>query len=192
MHLSFSFSFPDPGSQFRNTGVHLCNLGSHTDESTVLIKKCYWKVQCYVSKKSFWEVWSRFWRSVRCWLSHFYCCLLNIVADPWFLSRILIFFPIRISDPGSNNNKKEEGEKIFRCLTFFVAINFTKLKIIYFESLREKFEPVDKEKYFLPKQLLLSSQNMGWGSWLWDPGSGKKLTLISDPDPQQCFLIYVS
>jgi hypothetical protein len=32
--------------------------------------------------------------------------------------------------PGSNN-KKEEGQKIC-CLIFFVAINFTKLKIILF------------------------------------------------------------
>jgi hypothetical protein len=35
-----------------------------------------------------------------------------------------------ISDPGSKNlNKKERGEKIFVVIPFFVATNFTKLKI---------------------------------------------------------------
>jgi hypothetical protein len=46
------------------------------------------------------------------------------------------FFPSQIPDARSkniNNNKKEE-KKINSCLTFFVAINFTKLKIIFFLS----------------------------------------------------------
>jgi hypothetical protein len=47
------------------------------------------------------------------------------VADPGCLTRIQdpnFFYP------GYNNNEKEEGERIV--LTFFVNVNFTKLKII--------------------------------------------------------------
>jgi hypothetical protein len=47
------------------------------------------------------------------------------IADPGCLSRILIFF-----HRGSNNNNKERGEQ-FLVLTFCVAINFNKWKIIF-------------------------------------------------------------
>jgi hypothetical protein len=47
------------------------------------------------------------------------------VAVPGCLSWILIFF--FIPDPGNNDSKKEKGKKEISCLTFFVAIYFTKL-----------------------------------------------------------------
>jgi hypothetical protein len=57
---------------------------------------------------------------------------LTSVADPGFLSRILIFVHAGwISDPGSKNSNKREGfKKKFGVLPFFVATKTTKLKII--------------------------------------------------------------
>jgi hypothetical protein len=52
---------------------------------------------------------------------------------------------------------KEEVEK-FSCLTFFVALKFTKLKII--------FEQVKKNNL---NQFLLSSQKYNWGTGIRDP-----------------------
>jgi hypothetical protein len=59
------------------------------------------------------------------------------IRDVYPGSRILIFTHpgSRISDPGSRiqNTKtgtKERGEKKFVAITFYVATNFTKLKII--------------------------------------------------------------
>jgi hypothetical protein len=71
--------------------------------------------------------------------------VLTSVADPGYLSRILIFTHSgsRISDPGSRipdpkTATKERGEKKISCQTFFVATNFTKLKIILFFNAEEK------------------------------------------------------
>jgi hypothetical protein len=52
------------------------------------------------------------------------------VADPGCLSRILIFTHpgSRISDPKTAT--KERGEKKFVVIPFYVATNYTKLKII--------------------------------------------------------------
>ncbi len=59
------------------------------------------------------------------------------VADPGCLSRIPDpdFYPSRIPDlgfriPDPKTAKKERGEKKFFLITFYVATNFTKLKII--------------------------------------------------------------
>jgi hypothetical protein len=54
------------------------------------------------------------------------------VADPGCLSRIQDpdFYPSRISDPGSKNSNKREGEKKIVVITFYVPTNFTKLQII--------------------------------------------------------------
>ncbi len=82
-------------------------------------------------------------------------------SESWILNR------------GSNKNKKRGGGKILfpTFLTFFVTINFKKLKIILFKlggisPVRYSiwfFQPVDKFKYFLPINLLLSSQKYGLG-----------------------------
>jgi hypothetical protein len=63
------------------------------------------------------------------------------VADPGCLSRIPDpdFYPSRISDPKTAT--KERGEKKFVVIPFYVATNFTKLKII----LVLKFGPIFKE-----------------------------------------------
>jgi hypothetical protein len=58
--------------------------------------------------------------------NYYILCTNSSVADPGCLSRILIFFPSRISYPG-NNNKKEEKAKKLGVFPFFVALNFTKL-----------------------------------------------------------------
>jgi hypothetical protein len=58
--------------------------------------------------------------------------LCSSVADPGCLFRIPDpdFYPSRIPDP--KTAIKERGEKKFVVIPFFVAINFTKLKIILF------------------------------------------------------------
>jgi hypothetical protein len=54
------------------------------------------------------------------------------------------FYPFRIPDPKTAT--KERGEKNFVVKPFFVATNFTKLKIILFSKCwRKKFGPVFKE-----------------------------------------------
>jgi hypothetical protein len=66
------------------------------------------------------------------------------VADPGCLSRIPDpdFFPSRIPDPKTAT--KERVEKKF--LPFYVATNFTKLKIILvLKRGRKKFGPIFKE-----------------------------------------------
>ncbi len=107
------------------------------------------------------------------------------VADPGCLSRIMIFIHPGscISDPGSKNSNKREGWKKLVVITFYVATNFTKLQIILvLKCGRKKFGPIFKElQNFLPKKLSISSQNMGLGSEIWDPGSGKNLFRIPDP-----------
>jgi hypothetical protein len=67
------------------------------------------------------------------------------VADPGCLSRILIFYPSRIPDPKTVTKERDE-KKTFLSYLFFVATNFTKLKIILFlKCRRQKFCPVFKE-----------------------------------------------
>jgi hypothetical protein len=69
------------------------------------------------------------------------------VADPGFLSRILIFTHpgSRISDPGSKTATKERGEKNYLSY-FFVAKNFTKFYfILILKCRRKKFRPIFKE-----------------------------------------------
>ncbi len=64
------------------------------------------------------------------------------VADPGCLSWIPDpdFYPSWISDPGSKNSNKREGEKKIDFIPFYVATNFTKLYITYlsFEVLKKK------------------------------------------------------
>jgi hypothetical protein len=50
-------------------------------------------------------------------------------ADPGFLSRILILFPYRIPDPGSNNNKKEGRGNLS-----FLVINYTKCTLFFISN----------------------------------------------------------
>jgi hypothetical protein len=56
----------------------------------------------------------------------------SVVADPEFLSRILIFSPpeSRIQDLRYRIQQQKKGKNVLRY--FFVGINFTKLKIILF------------------------------------------------------------
>jgi hypothetical protein len=138
-------------------------------------------------------------------------CLYYSVADPGCLTRILIFTHSgsRIPDLGSKNSNKREGWKKFVVKPFFVAKNFTKLKIIlFFKWWRKKFGPVFKELYnFLPKNLSLSSKIYGVG--IRDPektlsrilvqgqkGAGSRITepgsRIPDPGSGSVTLLYYS
>ncbi len=58
------------------------------------------------------------------------------IRDVYPGSRILIFNPSRI--PDIKTATKERGEKIILPYLFFIATNFTKLKIIYFWNAEEK------------------------------------------------------
>ncbi len=69
------------------------------------------------------------------------------LADPECLSGILF---LSIPDPGSlipepTTTTEEEGGKVV-VIPFFVATNFTKLKMILFlNRYRKKFEQIDRE-----------------------------------------------
>ncbi len=73
------------------------------------------------------------------------------VADPGWLSRILIFVhpESRIPDLESRiqNSNKREGWKKFVVLTFFVATKITKLKIILILNCRRKNLSLSPQKY---------------------------------------------
>ncbi len=108
------------------------------------------------------------------------------VADPGCLSRILIFTHLgsRISDP---KQQKKRGVKIFFFVKpFFVA---TKLKIILFWNAEEnKLNQFSKSyRTFYPKSVTKLSK-----IWVWDPGFGKNLFRIPDPDPQHCYILLVA
>ncbi len=100
------------------------------------------------------------------------------------------FYPSRISDPGSRIQKQQQKtgvKKSFLSIKpFFVATNFAKLNIILFLICwRKKFCPILQELLkFLPKKLSPCPPKNGFG--IRDPGSGKNLFRIPDPDPQHC------
>ena len=128
-------------------------------------------------------------------------------------SRILIFTHsgCRIPDPGSlipdlgsriQKQQQNRGAKKKFLITFYVATNFTKLKIIsVLKCRRKKLGQIFKElKNFLPKKLSLSSQKYGFG--IRDPGSrgqkgtgsrGQKVTgsRIPNPDPKHCKILKI-
>jgi hypothetical protein len=95
------------------------------------------------------------------------------------------FCPSRIPDPKTAT--KERGEKKFVVIPFFVATDFTKLKIILCELLeKKKFRRIIE--LFMQKIVIKLSK-----IWLWDPRSGiKNLSRIQGskrhqiPDPQHC------
>ncbi len=112
------------------------------------------------------------------------------IRDVYPGSRILIFTHpgSRISNPGSRIQKQQQkrGVKKIVVITFYVATNFTKLKIILvLKCWRKKFVQIFKESYnFLRKKLSLSSQKYGFGIrdlGNRDQGSGKNLFRIPDP-----------
>ncbi len=74
------------------------------------------------ASRTAWSVYifSQFWKT-----SHFLAVLRirDVYPGSWFLP---------IPDPGSKNSNKREGWKKICCHTFFVATNFTNLKIILF------------------------------------------------------------
>ncbi len=107
--------------------------------------------------------------------------------DPgsWFLP---------IPDPGSKNSKKGEGWKNFFVKPYFVATNFTKMKIILFlKCWRKNLGQFSKNyRTFYSKNVNKVSEIWVWdpGSGIRDPGSGKNLLRVPDagvkkaPDPR--------
>jgi hypothetical protein len=101
-----------------------------------------------------------------------------VIPDPgsWFLP---------IPDPGSRipdpkTATKERGEKKFVVITFYVATNFTKLKIILvLRCWRKKIWPNFQRIIELFTQKMV--KNMGLGSEIRYPESGKNLFRIPDP-----------
>ncbi len=93
---------------------------------------------------------------------------------------ISVFCPVNEIYEPSN---KREGRKKFVVIPFFVATNFTKLKIILFYQFSKNY------RSFLAKKLSLSSQKYGVG--IRDPRPGIQKKPIPDtgvkkaPDPQQ-------
>ncbi len=87
-----------------------------------------------------------------------------------------------IPDPGSRTQKqhqKERGEKKFIVIPFFVATNFTKLKIISFFNVEEKNLANFKKIIELFTQKIVKKLSK---IWVRDPGSGKNLFRIPDPE----------
>ncbi len=81
----------------------------------------------------------------------------------------------RILDTGPKNNKIEKGGNVLVVSPFFSHHKFCRIKNYFiFEQVQKKIERQRLRKYFLPKKLLPSSQNMGCRS-----GTRKKL----NPDP---------
>ncbi len=82
--------------------------------------------------------------------------------------------------PGSDPTKTKEKEEKLSYFYLFCSHKFKKIKNYFnFEQASEKiFLPIWEFKYFLPKKLSLSYQSMGWGSGIWDPGSGENLSRI--------------
>jgi hypothetical protein len=99
------------------------------------------------------------------------------IRDVYPGSRILIFTHpgSRISDPGSKNSKKRDGWQKSVVIPFYVATNFTKLKIIFsFEVLNKKLWAKFQRiiELFTPNIVTKLSK-----IWVWDPGSE-----IGDPE----------
>ncbi len=101
----------------------------------------------------------------------------DVYPGSWFLP---------IPDPGSRipdpkTATKERGDKKFVVIPFYVATNFTKLKIILvLKCWRKKFGSIFKGLYnFLPKKLSLSCQTCRFG--IRDPRSGIRKKPIPDP-----------
>ncbi len=94
-------------------------------------------------------------------------------------------FFLPIPNPGSKNSNNREGWKKICCHTFFVATNFTKLKIIFFWNAEEK-SLGQFSKNYRSQEIVTKLSKL----WVWDPRSGiqgLKRYRIPDPDPQHWF-----
>jgi hypothetical protein len=112
------------------------------------------------------------------------------IRDVYPGSRILIFtYPgSRIPDPKTAT--KERGEKKICCHNFLCSHKNHKIANYFsFEVLKKKKLAQFSKNYrtFYPKNCQHALKNMGLGSGIGDPGSGKNLFRIPDPDPQHCF-----
>ncbi len=108
------------------------------------------------------------------------------IRDVYPGSRILIFTHpgSRISDPGSRIQKQQQktGVKIFFCQTVFCSHKFHNW-LFYFWYAEEKNLAQFSKNYgsFYPKNCHQALKNVGLGSGIRDPGSGKNLFRIPDP-----------
>ncbi len=99
------------------------------------------------------------------------------IPDPgsWFLPIPDLWF--RIPDPKTATKERDE-KKIF-VIPFYVATNFTKLKIIFsFEVLKKKIWANFQKIIELFTQKIVTKLSK---IWLWDPRSGIRKKPIPDP-----------
>ncbi len=104
------------------------------------------------------------------------------------------FYPSRIpdpgswiSDPGSKDSNKREGWKKLVVIPFYVATNFTKLKIIlclncWRKKIWANFQRIIE---LLMQKIVIKLSKI----WFWDPGSSGQKGIgsrIPDPGPQHC------
>jgi hypothetical protein len=115
-----------------------------------------------------------------------YCS--HSVADPGCLSRIPDpdFYPSRIPDLGSRIQKQQQkrGVKKNLCHNFLCSHKFHKIASYFsFEVLKKKIWANFQRIMELLTQKIVNKLAK---IWVWDPGSGKNLFRIPDPDPQHC------
>ncbi len=92
------------------------------------------------------------------------------VADPGYLSPIPDpdFYPSLIPDLGSRIKKQQQktGENFVFVKPFFVATNFTKLNIIFFDMLKKKICPNFPRIIEVLTQKIVTKPSK---IWVWDP-----------------------
>ncbi len=107
------------------------------------------------------------------------CCGSGMfIPDPgsWFLP---------IPDPGSKNSNKREGWKNIWCHTFLCSHKFHKIVHYFsFEVPKKKIWANFQRIIELFAQKIVTKLSK---VWVWDPGSGKNLFRI--PDPQHCLKV---
>ncbi len=105
--------------------------------------------------------------------------ILTSVGDPGCLSRIPdpYFYPSRIQ-----KQQQKRGVKKMLCHMVPFCVNFTKLKIILCLRVKKKIWSNFQRIIELFMQKVVTKLSK---IWFWDPGSGKNLFRI--PDPQHCY-----
>ncbi len=216
MYSSFGTGFGSGSDIKCNTKVKKSKIRGQLSGKKMLLLAL--KRQGFLQINCCWKLlgsWSAFvWREFLDFSEQGTCFVPDIsVADPGWLSRILIFTHpgSRISDPGSKNSIKREGWKKIWCHNFLCSHKFH--IIVHYFSLkcwRKKFGPNFQRIIELFTQKIVTKLSK---VWVWDPRSGirkkpipdpgswgqkgtgsrilgSKRHRIPDPDPQHC-LIYL-
>ncbi len=91
------------------------------------------------------------------------------------------FYPSRILDP--KTEMKDRGKKKIFVIPFFWSHKFHNIELFHFWNVEEKILDQFSKNYrtFYPKNCHQALKNMGLGSGIRDPGTGKNLFWIPDP-----------